>query len=657
MMSSQAQRTRRAKRRNRSKDAKAPAIERTARPHVPLSVDLSDRTASSLAFLGARVPLLFCITALIFGLAYLLIIPPFQVPDERGHFRRAIGVSEGTCIAGPTTPIPTSVLDMESAFPEPLDSAPPAQRWIVLADLARWMSPQTSRAGTTFVENAAADLYTCVPYLASAAFIAGGRLGGAPPLLLLYLGRLANLFCFLTLTYAALRVLPDFHLHLFGLALMPMTLHQAASLSADAVTLGATFFLLAYVLTLTFDESIGALHSRHYVILALAVVVSSLSKFNVWVLFAIALIPAGKFTARFGLWRCIASMVALGVGALFMWQWGNGEHVRYFSAQRIQAGIDMAQNSRFLMQHPLVFLSSLAFTLHDFRSVYPNMFVGRLAYLTVPLPQPLVWTYLAFLAVVACTQTWKVRLKAYQRTLVIFLFAASFISIFVVLFIVETPNSYLSHRIVAGTGYINGVQGRYFIPVALLLLIALSNRILRVPARIMFLAIIGLCVTSNLVGLQVVWRAYYQNAAARKNDGRVIVGRDGAAYLVTNDSLRRIPDLQTFRALDFKDERVKRSADSEMRSIPMGAPLPSLPGQVLQKATTGEVFLLQNGRRHHIPDPGTLDAMHLREQVNGVPDAVADAVPLGAPVPHIDNAHATALEKTQPAPAVSESKK
>ena len=78
--------------------------------------------------------------------------------------------------------------------------------------------------------------------------IAAGRVVGFSPLLLLYAGRLGNLFFWLACGWACLRILPVYRWVFVLLLLMPMPLILAASLSADTFHTATCFLLVAVCL-------------------------------------------------------------------------------------------------------------------------------------------------------------------------------------------------------------------------------------------------------------------------------------------------------------------------------------------------------------------------------------------------------------------------
>lgn len=103
-------------------------------------------------------------------------------------------------------------------------------------------------------------------------------------------------------------------------------------------------------------------------------------------------------------------------------------------------------------------------------------------------------------------------------------------------------------------------------------------------------------------------------------------------YLISGGQKHYIQTPATVRALEVN--QAKAVPDSTLDAIPTGLELPPLTTQVIQKASTGEVFLLQAGKRHYIPDTETLKALGLAGQVQALKDNFADAIPVGSPVEH-----------------------
>ena len=119
--------------------------------------------------------------------------------------------------------------------------------------IADWDRRYPHREG--IVSSGLADVRTTpVMYLPQAAGMAAVRAAGGSALQLLFAGRFMNLLAFLLLSSAAVRRMPFGKEALAGVGLLPMTLHLAASLSYDAGILGCAFLLTAEMLRLAYGK-------------------------------------------------------------------------------------------------------------------------------------------------------------------------------------------------------------------------------------------------------------------------------------------------------------------------------------------------------------------------------------------------------------------
>jgi uncharacterized membrane protein len=195
--------------------------------------------------------------AVAFGLALAALDPPFAVGDERTHFLRAYQVSEltilpqreGDLVGGS---LPESLARVDSACVEDRrDRASGALTAGRLLELARIPLDPDRRAFLNFKGVAA---YPPVPYVPGALAIALGRLAGFGPLALLYCARLANVAAGAAIGWLALRVAPAFRWTLLVAALTPGIVYVMASPSADAVLDALAILVVALVLRLRADR-------------------------------------------------------------------------------------------------------------------------------------------------------------------------------------------------------------------------------------------------------------------------------------------------------------------------------------------------------------------------------------------------------------------
>lgn len=179
-----------------------------------------------------------------FGILYMLILPPFSAPDELVHFSTSYNVSNLMMGKGDSD----------------------ASGYIyVRADDAKAMYgaiPSMNTYDFTFknmfskVEDEEMVLYAVPRIMAqnhfthfpSAVGITLGRLlhlGAVPTI---YLGRLMNLLFYLTLVYWAIKKMPFGKYVMLTISAIPMTLELISSYSYDPIVNGLAFFTIAWIL-------------------------------------------------------------------------------------------------------------------------------------------------------------------------------------------------------------------------------------------------------------------------------------------------------------------------------------------------------------------------------------------------------------------------
>lgn len=211
---------------------------------------------------------LFFVSGLFLGTLMLVVTPGLSAPDEMSHYStayrlssRLLGMPELTESAGLVAvraeDYPLEDLNGVKTPEIPEDMEEEAE---VLGNPLRLSTYRAVRdwdrrfaGGEELLSSALPDVRTTpVMYLPQAFGFAAARLlrWNAPGLLAL--GKFLNLLCFLLLATAAIRLAPVGKELIFGTALLPMSLHLAASLSYDAGILGTAFLFIGEILYLCF---------------------------------------------------------------------------------------------------------------------------------------------------------------------------------------------------------------------------------------------------------------------------------------------------------------------------------------------------------------------------------------------------------------------
>lgn len=449
------------------------------------------------------MPGIFLIVGTLLTIAYATIVPPFQVPDEDRHLWRAFSVSELHLVPPARTQVPVSFLRLHDRFPRRLESIPD-KRVVHGEELRHWLQQSLQNTLTAGVRNPRANLYSFVPYIPASLMLTIGRLANWSPLLLMYAGRLANAAVYLWLVYCALRILPEFRLLLLTIALSPMSLHLAASFSADAVTLALTALLIAIVFKLAFDET-AIVNSRYAVLLMGLVVLLTLCKFNMWMALLVALIPTRKFDSRRRA-VLVGSMCVLGVlVAGFGWQTINASAIVAFRTMEAGKGILSINNAAFLLHHPMRFFEISLFTDSRLFWLWWQEFIGVFGWTFIQLSPLHVFMYTGAILFAALTRSGQITIAAWQKFVAGLFVFFTFISVHALLWVFETPIQVLQDALDQWV-LVRGIQGRYFIPVALPALILLRRRF--ELSGLVVVGTIALVVGINFFGLATIWLTY-----------------------------------------------------------------------------------------------------------------------------------------------------
>jgi uncharacterized membrane protein len=477
----------------------------------------------------------FLVLGALFGACYAVLLPPLQAPDEFAHFFRAYNVSEGSCVAPVFSPIPLTIEEMAAAFQPHLEEERRIGPDYILAFFRHPLNE--SRQGD--VANPAINVYSCVPYAPAALGIRAGRLFAVSPAGILYLARFANLIAYLSIVYLALRQLPGFQIPLLSLALMPMALNQAASASWDGVAFAMAFFLCSYIVRLAWDPGISTLRTSHYLTLGIAVVLAALCKADVWLVPLLILVPASRFSNVRRKIAAVLGYLLLAMAVMAVWNYVNRQNTAQWIEHIAGRHIQFSDNFAFIFQHPWMFLHAFIRSWVLLGHNIAAEFIGKLGWIAVILPAWAIWTYYLLLGFVALTDTSEIRMTAGHRLLCLGVAALAITSVFVAIWCADTSLADRDNAL-HGRGLI-GVQGRYFIPFALPILLALSNISLTRGPRVnrkWLLAIAAAAIfTVNAVALQDIRETYYLGGVAGPYENKLVrrpgtTVEDGKVFLI-----------------------------------------------------------------------------------------------------------------------------
>ena len=262
----------------------------------------------------ARPEWVFVIVAAVIGLSYACIAAPLTGADERDQFDRAYMVAEGQVFAT------WRHGKVGGTFPDTLDEELGRVTRRVYTDLDRtsfldFLDRPAPTGRSQFEDVGLFATYGPAPYLPAALGIDVGRVFGASALAMTYLARILQVVAYIAIVALAIRRIPVHKWIVVVAALVPAVLFQAASVSADALTIALAFLVVAEALRLIVTPP-GAVTRAMIVETGVAGVLLGLSKPPYVALVLLLVVPAVRHREALAkrLAAVMGTAIAVGVG-------------------------------------------------------------------------------------------------------------------------------------------------------------------------------------------------------------------------------------------------------------------------------------------------------------------------------------------------------
>jgi uncharacterized membrane protein len=409
--------------------------------------------------------------AAILGIAYAILTPPFNVPDETFHFWRPLVIAHGQLMpqrrgAPDAGTIPLGAQNF--VFVMWWQRTPQGKMTRELLRVAAQSPPEIERPK----EVRFPTQYTPVPYAPQTIAAMAMYALKLRPFIVFYLGRLLNLAAALALMWMAMRAAPQLAEVIAAVTLLPMTLTLFGSWSPDALTIALATLLTALLL--------GERAPRAAIAVA---VVLSLCK-PAYFLIALLVIP-GRF--RRSMKIAIIAATAIGT-AMAMAYLQIGAY-----AQRMFDPINAGAQMQCFLGDPMRFVRGLGRAVAGNGWIYIEQIAGR-AGGDALMNMPLIVVVVELALLVAAALGTMARWRALTAGIVVITILGIFFS------------QYLVWSIACGE-VIEGVQGRYFLP-----LLTLALTMLALPAlkkRIPVAAVLAAAVLCNAIVLIGIARQFW----------------------------------------------------------------------------------------------------------------------------------------------------
>lgn len=406
---------------------------------------------------------LFVIFAIVFGLFYVFVTPPLWGIDESAHFGRVYQMTHGDIspqrtAAKPSGELPENLLYLISYSHN---------------DLADNVSTVTGRKDVDSVEtynrllskkfsDKQVPAYNIANYspLAYIGPIAGVLIADIFNLNIghtLLLARILSLLTYICIVGSAIYLVKKYKIKWFLLltALLPTTLFNGSTVSADTMLIASC--LLAFALFIRFILSKDIVSSKKlFIFLGLFALIIPLIKVNYALLSAglIVALPLKEDYERHSvLIKTILTLTIIGLTCFwYFYSSGTGNSPQ----GQLPEGVTSSANQlNYVLNHPFGFLTAIIRSLQALGDSYVatgSTIVGW-NYISVPIAA----SVLMLVAIFNVLAIGLKELSSQRRYFILpaILSMAGIVSVFLALYLADTPTALL---------YVRGVQGRYFIP-------------------------------------------------------------------------------------------------------------------------------------------------------------------------------------------------
>lgn len=416
---------------------------------------------------------MFAVVAVVAGIGIALVNPLGQETDGWLHFIRALDVSYGNVLApfannaheGEYNMLPVNINDVRFEVIEP-DMGAGLQYMQNLKNIK--FSKETVLAGGECG-------YTSLYYAPQALGTAIGRGLNLSIYSCMVLGRMLNLLCYVVITFWALKLMPIYKNLLAVIALLPMSVYQAASYSPDAMLNALSFLFIALCFYYAFGEK-EKLNWKHVISLGLILAVLFTCKYvYVCLGLLVFLIPSKKFGTRKDYWKAfgIAIIPLVLVASFFAIRTGVGMAastavVETADAAAVAENVPMTQ-FEYAKDNPLAVMKTLFSSVLTFFNMYVEQLntLGWLNY-SLNILQTIVP---CFVVGIACLDTEGVRerIRMFHRVLCFATGGIVVVMGMLGIYLMDTSANPI------GNSLILGYQGRYVIPCMLLLFMTLGS--------------------------------------------------------------------------------------------------------------------------------------------------------------------------------------
>ena len=392
-------------------------------------------------FKNIKIHNLYLIIALVLGIAYIFAFPPSEIPDEGSDYLRALEISKFHLVTKQKGKQAGDYYSKNIAKVMKIDNYNDESKVINLK----------LKGKKKFMDYANKSLYSFICYIPQSIGIGIAVLLNLSIVAQVMLGKLFNYLVFVLLTYFSIKYIPYKKYLVFFVALLPITLQEATSLAPDSLAIGLSFFLISYILKIRKDNK--QITNKQLIILFITSIVISLCKIVYLPLcLLILLIPKKLYKSKKQYLIYNILVISISIILNLLWLKYTSRYLVAFKQS------NSSEQLKYILGNPLQYIVIIMRTMDAYLpelilqivGSYLGTFKIKTATLVV-LPA----LYILIKLIVGEKLKNKDLLNNIEKGFIVFIILSIIILIFTSLYIQWTPLK---------SNYIEGIQGRYFIP-------------------------------------------------------------------------------------------------------------------------------------------------------------------------------------------------
>lgn len=417
---------------------------------------------------------------LLISLVYLFsacfITPPYQVPDEPIHYLNTYRLTQIDYtksiydnIENGTITMPENSacinysgiqkINKVSNFNDVLECAKAKKN--VNDDTYSWYKSHNTKLG----------------YIFSAIGIKIGDKLSNSPLFIFFTGRIFNLILSIIIIFIAIKIIPKYKEILLSVATIPMFIQEMASYSYDSVVNTFSLLILAIIIKMIYDKKVKWV-LKTIILLILGIFIANIKMIYLPIYLFILLVPNDKFKKWYYKYLYCFGLI---VGAYLL---NNLLNAKVFFNNGISSNVIVSNpNLELIKNNPLSLFSIAYYTIKFETAFYARSLFAYFGWFTFRFQDILIFAFIIYNLYLLANNN-KLEGKWFDKLIILIGLLLGVAAVFASMYFYWSK---------PGLGYVEGVQGRYFLPLLMPFIIIFmfgkKNKIKKIDYNINYLFI------------------------------------------------------------------------------------------------------------------------------------------------------------------------